>query len=60
MRQYHLHTTKTWDDTLRDLDDMFRKWDVTRWTVDPIRLGPQRGSLTERRRAPSQHFVCHR
>lgn len=57
MRQYHLHTTKTWDDTLRDLDETFRKWDVTRWTVDPMRPGLQRHSLSAAERRVSISFV---
>jgi hypothetical protein len=38
MPRYRLTTEKTWDQTLDDLVDTFRKWPgITHWTVDPLR-----------------------
>lgn len=38
MPRYNLTTQKTWDATLSDLGETFRKWpDVTHWIVDPTR-----------------------
>ncbi len=57
MRQDHLFTTNTWDDTLHDVDDTFRTRDVTTWTVDPACPGPTRGALTRAERRASISFV---
>lgn len=43
MPRYTLVTGKTWDETIRDLGETFRKWNrVSHWTVEPIR--PKRAS----------------
>jgi len=34
---YHLTTKKTWDETIRDLDETFRLWKVKTWFVEPMR-----------------------
>lgn len=37
MPQYTLTTQKTWDQTITELAETFRKWDVVRWAVEPMR-----------------------
>lgn len=37
MPSYRLTTEKSWNATLDDLAETFRKWGVTRWSVEPIR-----------------------
>ena len=37
MKQYTISTRVSWDDTLRELGETFRKWDIYEWTVSPVR-----------------------
>lgn len=37
MPRYHLTTDKTWDETIKDLAETFRKWGIVRWLVEPTR-----------------------
>ncbi len=36
-KTYSISTQVSWDDTLRDLGETFRKWDIYEWTVAPVR-----------------------
>ena len=50
---YSLTTQKTWDDTIRQLAETFRKWGIRQWSVIPMRP-PRRANYfyqsTEERR----------
>ncbi len=37
MKNYSISTRISWDDTLRDLGETFRKWGIYEWTVSPVR-----------------------
>jgi len=37
MPSYRITTEKTWDETLQDFEETFRKWRVRDWRVEPMR-----------------------
>lgn len=37
MKTYTISTRVSWDDTLRELGETFRKWGIYEWTVSPVR-----------------------
>ena len=37
MKTYTISTRVSWDETLRELGETFRKWGIYEWTVSPVR-----------------------
>ena len=37
MKSYSISTRVSWDETLRELGETFRKWGIYEWTVSPVR-----------------------
>lgn len=50
---YNLHSDKSWDDTIRELNQTFIKWSVTEWTVSPVRPSKDDRKVTLRYLHPS-------
>lgn len=56
MSTYRITTEKTWDETLADLDETFRKWKVTSWRTDPQRP-PRKKYQTEPERTVTLRYT---
>lgn len=53
---YRISTNKTWEETITDLDETFRKWHVSTWHTTPQRP-PRRAYQTEAERSVTLSYI---